>query len=161
LEAAGDLLGEARRDRVVRLGRVVVDRRRGDDHLRAVAAEHRDLLLAHLVRHHEDAPVPLDRRRDREPDARVARGRLDDPPARPQLPLAFGLLDHREADAVLHSPARIEELELREDGPGDVARYPVEPDDRRPPDQVEDARILARHPRVTYLYASAGTTSAA
>ena len=55
LEAAGDLLGEARRDRVVALRRVVVDRRRRDHDLGAVRAQHRDLLLAHLVRHDEDA----------------------------------------------------------------------------------------------------------
>ena len=63
LEAAGDLLGEAVGDRVVGLGRVVVDRGRRDHDLGAVGAEGGDLLLAHLVRHHEDAAVALLRRR--------------------------------------------------------------------------------------------------
>ena len=163
LEPAGDLLGEPRRDRVVGLGRVVVDRGRRDHDLGAVAAEHRDLLLAHLVGHHEDAPVALDRGGDREADARVPGGRLDDRAAGTQPPVALGGLDHREPDAVLHGAARVEVLELGEDRPGHVARDPVEPDDRRRPDQVEDARILARHPREGYLavYASAGTASAA
>ena len=115
LEAARDLLGEPRRDGVVRLRRVVVDRGRRDHDLGAVRAEHRDLLLAHLVGHDEDAAVALAGRRDGEADAGVARGRLDDRPARLELPLALGLLDHREADPVLHRAARVQVLELGED----------------------------------------------
>ena len=115
LEAARDLLGEPRRDRVVRLGRVVLDGGRRDHDLGAVAAQHRDLLLAHLVGHHEDAAVALLRRRDREADAGVARGRLDDRAAGLQLPVALGRLDHREPDPVLDRAARVQELELRED----------------------------------------------
>ena len=145
LEAAGDLLGEPRRDRVVRLGRVVVDRRRRDHDLGAVAAEHRDLLLAHLVGHHEDAAVALLRRRDREPDARVARGRLDDRAAGLELPVALGRLDHREPDAVLVRAARVHVLELREQRRGNVLRDPREPHDRGVPDQVEHGWVLARH----------------
>ena len=115
LEAAGDLLGEPRRDGVVRLRRVVVDGRRRDHDLGAVRAQHRDLLLAHLVGHDEDAAVALACRRDGEADAGVAGGRLDDRPARLQLPLALGLLDHREADPVLDRAAGVEVLELGED----------------------------------------------
>ena len=123
----------------------MVDGRRRDHDLGAVRAEHRDLLLAHLVGHDEDAAVALAGRRDGEADAGVARGRLDDRPAGLELPLALGLLDHREADPVLDRAARVEVLELGED-PG-VARRgePVEPHDRRAADEVEDGRILARH----------------
>ena len=133
LEAAGDLLGEPRRDRVVRLRRVVVDRRRRDHDLGAVRAEHRDLLLAHLVGHDEDAAVALARRGDGQPDAGVARGRLDDRAARLELPLALGLLDHREADPVLDRAARVQVLELGEDAGVARRREPVEPYDRREP----------------------------
>ena len=147
LEAAGDLLGEPRRDRVVRLRRVVVDRRRRDHDLGAVRAEHRDLLLAHLVGHDEDAAVALARRGDGEPDAGVARGRLDDRAARLELPLALGLLDHREADPVLHRAARVQVLELGEDAGVARRREPVEPYDRRRADELEEGRILARHRR--------------
>ena len=159
LEPAGDLLGEPRRDGVVRLGRVVLDRRRRDHDLGAVAAQHRDLLLAHLVGHHEDAAVALLRRRDREPDAGVARGRLDDRAARLELPVALGGLDHREPDPVLVRAARVQELELREDRPGHVARDPVEPDDRRVADQVEHGRVLARHGRRKRTRRYAGVTA--
>ena len=145
LEAAGDLLGQPRRHRVVGLGRVVLDGRRRDHDLGAVAAQHRDLLLAHLVRHHEDAPVALLRGRDRQAHAGVARRRLDDRAARPELPVALGRLDHRQPDPVLVRAARVHELELREDPAGNAPRDPVEPDDRRVADQVEDRRILAAH----------------
>ena len=147
LEPARDLLREPRRDRVVRLGRVVLDRRRRDHDLGAVAAQHRDLLLAHLVGHHEDAPVALLCRRDREADAGVARGRLDDRAAGLQLPVALGGFDHREPDPVLVRPARVQELELGEDRPRHVARDAVEPDDRRVADQVDHGWVVAGHGR--------------
>ncbi len=146
LEAARDLLGEPRRHGVVALRRVVVDGGRRDHDLRAVRAQHRDLLLAHLVRHHEDAAVALPGCRDREADAGVAGGRLDDRSARLQLPVALGGLDHREADPVLHRAAGVEELELREDPRAARRRQAVEPDDRRAADEVEDRRVVAGHP---------------
>jgi hypothetical protein len=73
----------------------------------------------------------------REPDAGVARGRLDDRAARLELSLALGLLDHREADPVLDRAARVEELELGEDPRMARRREPFEPDDRRAADEVE------------------------
>ena len=145
LEAAGDLLGEPRRDRVVGLRRVVVDRRRRDHDLGAVRAQHRDLLLAHLVRHHEDAAVALARRGDREADAGVAGGGLDDRAARLQLPVALRRLDHRHPDPVLDRAAGVQELELREDARAARRREAVEADDRRASDEVEDGGVLPRH----------------
>src|SRR3712207_9308529 len=61
-------------DAVIGLGRLRGHGRRRDHDLGAVGAQDRDLLLAHLVRHREDAAVALDRRRDRETHAGVARG---------------------------------------------------------------------------------------
>ena len=146
LEAARDLLGEPVRDRVVALGRVRVDRRRRDDDLGAVRAQHRDLLLAHLVGHHEDAAVAAERRGDRETDAGVSRGRLDDRPARAQPPVLLGRLDHREPDAVLHRAAGVQVLELREELSRDVTTQPREPHDRRVPDELEHGgELAARH----------------
>ena len=131
LEAARDLLGEPVGDGVVALGRVVLDGRRRDHHLGAVGPERRDLLLTHLVRHHEDAAVTLVCGRDREPDAGVAGGRLDDRPARPEAPVVLGGLDHRDADAVLVRAAGVEELELREQRRARLPAERDEPDDRR------------------------------
>ncbi len=146
LEAARDLLGEPIGDRVVALRRVRVDRGRRDHDLGAVRAQHRDLLLAHLVRHDEDAAVAAERSRDRETDARVARRRLDDRPARPQASVLLGRLDHREPDAVLHGAAGVQVLELREELAGNVALETLEPHDRRVPDELEDGgELAARH----------------
>ena len=95
LERARDLLGEPVRDRVVALGRVRRDRGRADDDLGAVGAQKRTLLLGNLVRHDEDAAVALERGRDGEADAGVPARGLDDRPARRELSVPLGLLDHR------------------------------------------------------------------
>ena len=150
LVAAGDLLGEAVGDRVVALGRVVLDRGRRDHDLGAVRAQKRDLLLAHLVGHDEDAAVALDRGADREPDAGVAGGRLDDRPARLELPFALGRLDHRQADPVLHRAARVQVLELREHVRAARRRELRQADDRRRADELEDCRVVLRHRREAY-----------
>src|SRR5918995_2034269 len=131
LERAGDLLGEAVRDSVVGLGRFRRDGRRRDYDLGAVRAQERDLLLAHLVRHHEDALVAADRRRDGETMARVAGRRLDDRAARLQLVGPLGNLDHPKADPVLHAPAGVQHLELRQDGRAKAAGDLVQADERR------------------------------
>ena len=155
LEAARDLLGEAVGHGVVALGRVRVDRGRRDHDLGAVGPEHRDLLLAHLVRHDEDAAVPAQRRRDREPGTGVAGRGLDDRPAGPQPAVALGGLDHRQADPILHGAAGVQVLELGEELAGNVAAEALEPDDRRLPDEVEDRRVLpAAHRPEAYRPAS-------
>src|SRR5581483_4608397 len=123
---------------------------RRDHDLGAVGAERRDLLLAHLVGHDEDAAVALDRGCDREADARVAGGRLDDRPARPELPLALGGLDHRQADAVLDRAAGVQVLELREHLRAAAGRELRQPNDRRRADELEDRWIAARHRREAY-----------
>jgi hypothetical protein len=56
--------------------------------------------------------VALDRRRDRESDSGVPRGRLDDRPARLQLSFALGLLDQLDADPVFDRSTRADVLEL-------------------------------------------------
>ncbi len=151
LEAARDLFREAVGDGVVRLGRVVLDRGGADDDLRAVGPQHRDLLLAHLVRHDEDAAVALLRRRDREADAGVARGRLDDGAAGLELSFGLGLLDHGQTDPVLHRSTGVEVLELGEDLRLGVPPDRVEPDDRRVADEVENGGVIASHRREAYF----------
>ncbi len=136
LEAAGDLLGEPVGDGVVALRGVGLDGGRRDHDLGAVRAEHRDLLLAHLVGHHEDAAVTLERGRHRKADTRVARRRLDNSPAGQQLAVALRGLDHRHADAVLHRPARVQVLELGDQLAGNVARQSIETNDRGRADEL-------------------------
>ena len=151
LVGAGDLLGEPVRDRVVALGRLGRDRVGADDDLGAVRAQQRDLLLAHLVRHHEDAAVALERGGDRKADAGVARGRLDDRAARLQLPCALGLLDQLDADPVLDRPAGVHVLELGDDGCGVLGNDALQPRERRVADEVQDSRVLARHASRAYF----------
>ena len=156
LEAAGDLLGEPRRDRVVGLGRVGLDGGRRDHDLGAVRAQHRDLLLAHLVRHDEDAAVALRRRSDRKPDARVAGRRLHDRPAGLELSVALCRLEHREPDAVLHRAAGVQVLELRELGAARLATDLLEADDRRVADELERGREVAGHAGIVRAYGALG-----
>ena len=100
LEGAGDLLGEAVRDRVVALGRGRRDGGRADDDLGAVAAQERALLLGDLVRHDEHAAVALDRRGDgeaRRPCSRSSAPRS----SRPGLSFPS-----RSASSIIRSPIR-------------------------------------------------------
>lgn len=89
-----------------------VDRRRADDDLGTVGAQHIDLVRGHLVRADEDALVALLLRDDRQADARVAARRLDDRAAGLQLTALFGGLDHAQGDPVLDRPAGVEVLDL-------------------------------------------------
>src|SRR5690606_13558944 len=59
LPGAGDLAGQPVGDGVVGVGMVGRDGRGADHDLRAVGPQYRDLVLCHLVRHHEQAAVPL------------------------------------------------------------------------------------------------------
>ena len=116
LVRAGDLLGEPVGDEVVALGRVGVDRGRADHDLGAERAEQGDLLRRDLVGDDEDHLVALDRRRECEADAGVAGRRLDDRPARSELPALLGALDHAERDPILVRSARVQVLELARAG---------------------------------------------
>ena len=143
LEPAWDLFGEPVGDRVVALGRARLDGGRGDHDLGPIRAEHRDLLLAHLVRHDEDAAIATKRGGDREADTGVARRGLDDRAARTQLSLPLRGLDHREPDPVLHRTPGVQVLELREQLTRDTSAQALEPDDRSRADELENGRVLA------------------
>ena len=92
-----------------------LDRGRADDHLGAVRLEHVALVLADLVGADEDALVALRLGDHRQPDAGVARGRLDDRAAGLELAGRLGGLDHPGRDAVLHGAAGVEVLHLGQD----------------------------------------------
>jgi hypothetical protein len=95
-------------------------RRRPDD-LRPQRLEDVDLFVAHLLRQADDAPVALDRRRERDADAGVAARRLDQGVAGLDAAALLGVLDHALADAVLHGTAGVVVLALGEE----VAREAV------------------------------------
>ena len=67
-------------------------------------------------------------------------------PPGPQPAPALGLLDHGHADAVLDAAAGIERLELDQHPRGHTLAQPMQRDQRRPTDRVEDAlaRSLSR-----------------
>jgi hypothetical protein len=120
--------------------------RRAHHDLGAVRAQQRDLLLAHLVAHDEDAAVPALGGDDGKADAGVARRRLDDRAARLEQAVTLGGVDHRHRGTVLDRAARVRGLHLGDQ----IAREPApdarEPDQRGVADEVED-RI--RHVHLT------------
>jgi hypothetical protein len=138
LERAGDLAREPVAHRVVGVG--VVGRHRGgrDHDLGAVGREHVALVLADLVGEHEHAAVAALLGDEREADAGVAGGRLDDGAARLQLPVALGRVDDARGDAVLGAAARVQVLDLHQHGRRDALDHPVQLDERGVPDEVED-----------------------
>ena len=73
--------------------------------------------------------------------AGVAGGRLDDGAAGSQLAGALGLLDHRQPDPVLDAAARVQLLELGQDGRLEAGGDLVEAHQGRVPDEVENALV--------------------
>ncbi len=57
------------------------------------------------------------------------------------LPVAFGGLDHRHADAVLDAAQRIEKLALERDGRVQAGGDVVEPHERRVADGLDDVIV--------------------
>jgi hypothetical protein len=141
LEGARDLLGQALGHAVVGLGRLGRDVGRGDHDLGAVGAQQVDLLAGHLVGHDGDDAVALQAGGDGQARARVARGRLHDRPARPQVAGALRGVDERDRHAVLDGAARVERLDLRDELGGQPGLDPAEAHERGGADGVED-RVL-------------------
>src|ERR1051326_579233 len=73
------------------------------------------LLGGEMLGDAEDHAIAHAHAGEREADAGVARGRLDDRAAFFQEAVALGVGDHADADAVLDGAAGVEELELHED----------------------------------------------
>ena len=85
----------------------------------------------------EDQVVALGRADERERDAGVARGRLDDRvAARLDPALGLGDVDHRHADAVLDAAGRVVGLQLAEQLGVAVGREPREAHHRRVADEI-------------------------
>ena len=101
---AVDLLDEAVGHAVVAVRVVGRHRRRAHHDLSAVGAQHILLVLADLVRAHEDAFVAARLSDQRQADTGVARRRFDDGAAGLELAAGLGGLDHLDRDAVLALP---------------------------------------------------------
>ena len=102
---------------------------RGQDELGAKSGEHPAPFEAHRFRHRQDEPVAPRGCDERQSDARVATGGLDEGHARLQHAITLGGLDHGEPDAVLDAGAGVEALELGDDlgvQAGGDARHPHE-----------------------------------
>jgi hypothetical protein len=144
-ECAGNLRRKPRSDVLVILRVTLADIGARDPHVGTQRLQLQHLLGRHLVRDDEHDRIALCARDQREPEPRVAGGRLDDGAAGLQLAAALGALDHREPDAVLDRAAGILRFELQQQraGPG------IEPrnlDQRRVADQVEYRRgVLGSH----------------
>ena len=130
------------RDPVVGLRMVRRHGRRRHDDASSQGLQEIDFLSAHLVRHREHRPVPLDRRDHGKAQPGVPARRLDDRSTGPQGPLRLRVLDHLLADAVLHAPSGIHHLELRQDETLHTVHDLRQLDEGRVPDGLQNARIV-------------------
>mmetsp|Transcript_76847 Transcript_76847/g.217803 ORF Transcript_76847/g.217803 Transcript_76847/m.217803 type:complete len:260 (+) Transcript_76847:978-1757(+) len=98
-----------------------------------------DLLSGHLLRETDDHLVSFQCRGQREADARVTAGGLDQRVPRLDAPALLGLLHHALPYAILHRATRVEELHLCEQLALDVEelRKPRHADHGCEADQVE------------------------
>ena len=117
----------------------------GREHeLRAVGRRELATLDRHRVGHREDELVALHRGDEREADAGVAARRLDERAARLQDAGLLRRLDHRERDAVLHGPARVEVLDLDDHLRGALVEL-ADADERRIADQFGNVFVDVGH----------------
>ena len=108
-----------------------------DDDLGAVGPQQGDLLLAHLVGHHEDAAVATPGRHYGQAHPRVPRRRLHDGPALAELTRGLGPGHHGQGRTVLHAAPGVELLQLAQEVAGELAPDAVEAHQRGVPHQVE------------------------
>ena len=132
------LVGEAARDVLVVVG-IAVGQRRHLDQLGAAEPQHVLLFLALGVGDDDQRAIAARVGDQRQADAGVAGGALDHEPAGLELAALFGLQDHLAARPVLHRAAGIHELGLAEDGAAGRGRRPLELDQRRVADGLDDA----------------------
>ncbi len=120
-------------------------RRRTNNHLRPKRFQQIDFLARLFIINREHYFVSAHASHQRQPHARISRSALDDCPARLQFPRAFRFVDHRQADAVLHRPARIHVISLDVNFGGQVFSDAIQPDQRRVAHRFQN--ILALHVR--------------
>jgi hypothetical protein len=111
---------------------------RREDDFAAEGFHHFAFFGGEVLGHAEDHAIALLHAREREADAGVARGRLDDRAAGLQQAVAFRALDHADADAILHRESGIEDLHLAEDVGVRAAADAMQTQHRRVADEIED-----------------------
>ena len=104
---------------------------RCEHEVRAQRPQQRPPLDAHRLGHGKRQRIALGRGHERQGDARVAAGRLNDVRVGRELARLLGRLDHRPANAVLYAAARVEELQLRQHRRAARRHDAVELDQRR------------------------------
>ena len=87
----------------------------GQDQLGAVGFHQKAALHAHGLGHHDDDPVAPGRAHAGQPDAGVARGRLDDDRPRLEQALGLGVVQHGLGHPVLHRAAGVHGFDLGQD----------------------------------------------
>ena len=137
-DCAGRFGGDAGGLVLVIVGMSLADVGAGQHHFRAHSFQVKDFFPAHLVGDDENEPVALGGCDQREAEAGVAGGRLDDRSAGFEPPFPFGGLDHRERRPVLDRTAGIGAFELEEQAAG-AGRDLGQLDHRRRADQGQES----------------------
>ena len=137
----GELLGEPARVAHVVVG-VLVRHGRHQDQLGAAQEKHVLLLLALRLRHHDHRAVAERVADQRQADAGVAGGALDDRAARAQQAAALGVAHDPQRRPVLDRLAGVEELGLAEDRAAGLLRGPPQQDQGRVADQIDEALLF-------------------
>src|SRR5262249_30894300 len=110
-----NLLREARRHVLVVLRMPLADVAARDANFSAQRLEMQNLLLRHLVGNNQDGPITLRLRHQREPQAGIAGGRLDDRGAWLEPAVAFRRLNHGERNTILDRAGWILVFELNKE----------------------------------------------
>ena len=113
--------------------------------LRAEHRQQRAALQRHRFGHRQNQFVTFGRRDERQRDAGVAAGRLDDDGVLFEHAALFGVLDHGHADAVLDAAERIEKFALEQNGGSQAGGDFVQVDQRRAADGFDDVVVNASH----------------
>ena len=110
-------------------------------------SEGRPLIGRHLLGHHADEPVAPDGGHKGEAHAGISGRRLDKGSSRSNKPVSFGVVKDGKRDAVLDTPAGVQELTLAEDWDREPGRDVGEAHHRRAADTFQDRRGCV-HPRI-------------
>ena len=118
---------------------------RGEDELCPEHGEECAPLQRHGLWHREHELVALGCGDEREGNARVAAGRLDNQGVGREDASFFGILDHGHADAILHAAEWVKKLAFEKNGSLQALGDAVEADQRGPADGFNDVLVDVSH----------------